>query len=113
MNKKIISSGVGLTVFLLTVFVSRAFTLSDGYILVGAYGGSITVLLDTAWNAVYTWDHSKLTNRMNGYSCYLLPSGNLLRTAQANVFRKPPNAAPAQGAIDEVDSLGNLQMPRA
>ncbi|MBN1307696.1 MAG: aryl-sulfate sulfotransferase [Chitinispirillaceae bacterium] len=108
MKKNLFSGGVASAALLFAMLVSKASALSEGYILAGAYGGSTTILMDTAGTAVHTWDHSGLTNRLNGYSCYLLPNGNLLRTSQTNSTRVPPNANPKQGAIDEVDKSGKL-----
>ena len=98
-----------ISLFILASFTSVS-AFSDGYILTGAYGGTTTILMDTAGNTVHSWDHSKLTNRSNGYSCYLLPNGNLLRTSQGRFSGTfaPSNFQPAQGAIDEVDSSSKL-----
>jgi hypothetical protein len=94
-------------------FTAGAF--SDGYILVGAYAGKTTMIYDNKLNVVTTWDHSKLTDSLNGYSCYIMPNGHLLRSGQAPTVKKgstqispPVNAAPQQGTIDEIDAQGNV-----
>jgi hypothetical protein len=93
----------------LFIFYSRANALSDGYILCGAYGGTSTVLIDKDGKIRHTWQHSNLPDSTNGYSCYLLDNGNLLRSAQAPAaIRVNANAAPRQGVIDEIDPTGNL-----
>jgi hypothetical protein len=96
------------------VFFS-ADAFSDGYILSGAWAGKTTTLYDNKLNIVTTWDHSKLSNSANGYSCYIMPNGHLLRSAQAPIVKKgttqispPANAAPQQGIIDEIDAQGNV-----
>ncbi len=84
---------------------------SGGYVLTGAYGGASTVLIDSTGTVVFQWDHDNLTDvqgRLNGYSCYLLDNGNLLRSAMV-----PENAvvsvmAPRQGIIQEIDRAGNI-----
>jgi hypothetical protein len=89
--------------------VSNVWPLSEGYLLFGAYGGTVTALIDKDGKIVKQWDHSKLTDNLNGYSCYMLPNGHLLRSAQVSAMtRKPPNAAPVQGIIDEIDSAGKV-----
>ena len=100
---------------LVTGFFIPANAFSDGYILSGAYAGKATMLYDNKLNVVTTWDHSKLSDSLNGYSCYLMPNGHLLRSGQAPaVYRgvtqisPPPNAAPQQGTIDEIDAKGNV-----
>lgn len=77
--------------------------LSDGYILAGVYGGTKTALLDSNGEVVYEWDHSRLPDRQNGYSCYLLENGNLLRSgiAPQNVIVSQ-FAAPRQGVISSI-----------
>jgi hypothetical protein len=90
-------------------FLRGASAMSDGYILAAAWGDNYSYLFDMSGKIVRTWDHTKLANPMSGYSCYLLPSGNLLRTAQVSMStRMPPNAAPTQGAINEVDTSGKV-----
>ncbi|MBN2036699.1 MAG: aryl-sulfate sulfotransferase [Chitinispirillaceae bacterium] len=83
--------------------------LTDGYILVGAYSGKETFLIDKNGKTVWQWNHTTLPDSLNGYSSYLLENGHLLRTAQAaSNVKVPPNAAPRQGIIDEVDHAGNV-----
>jgi hypothetical protein len=87
--------------------VQAAFT--DGYILTGCYGGKSSYLIDKNGQIVQQWDHKILTDSLNGYSCYLLENGNLLRTAQIGTYDvAPPSAAPRQGIIDEIDRMGNV-----
>ncbi len=80
----------------------------EGFLLFGAQGGKITVLLDSTGTVAHSWDHSQLPDDGNGYSCYISNGGNLLRSAIA-----PPNitvsgnAAPRQGVLTEVDRDGN------
>jgi hypothetical protein len=91
------------------LLINGASAMTEGYILAAAWSDNYTYLFDMSGTIVRTWDHSKLANPMNGYSCYLLPSGNLLRTAQVSMMsRMPPNAAPTQGAINEIDTSGNI-----
>jgi hypothetical protein len=92
---------------ILMVFSLNASQLSDGYILCGANGGSASFLLDNKGDTAFTWDHSKLPDNMNGYSCYLLENGHLLRSAQV-ASAKNSNFAPVQGIIDEIDSAGKV-----
>ncbi|MGE5671823.1 MAG: aryl-sulfate sulfotransferase, partial [Fibrobacterota bacterium] len=100
---------------LVTGFFISANAFSDGYILSEAWAGKTTMLYDNKLNVVTTWDHSKLPDSLNGYSCYLMPNGHLLRSVQTPpVFRgstqisPPANAAPQQGTIDEIDAKGNV-----
>jgi hypothetical protein len=100
---------------LVTGFFISANAFSDGYILSEAWAGKTTMLYDNKLNVVTTWDHSKLPDSLNGYSCYLMPNGHLLRSGQTPpVFRgstqisPPANAAPQQGTIDEIDAKGNV-----
>jgi hypothetical protein len=88
-------------VFLLTIFSFNVSALTDGYIICGTFSGKTTVLLDKDGKTVKTWNHTSL----NGYSCYLLPNGNLLWSGQSN-GASPPNAAPKNGIIEEIDSTG-------
>jgi hypothetical protein len=88
-------------VFILTFFLFNVSALTDGYIICGTFSGKTTVLLDKDGKTVKTWNHTSL----NGYSCYLLPNGNLLWSGQAN-GASPPNASPKNGIIEEVDSSG-------
>jgi hypothetical protein len=81
---------------------------SNGYILTGAYAGKSTVLIDKTGKFVHTWEHSRLIDSVNGYSCYLLKNGNLLRTAQVANVKKIAGAMPWQGAINEIDPAGRL-----
>lgn len=96
-------------------FMVTAEAFSDGFILFGAYSGKATYLLDSNMNTITTWDHSKLSDSLNGYSAYLLPNGNLLRSGQVKAVMKgttqvspPANAAPLQGTIDEIDAHGKV-----
>lgn len=95
------------TLLLLSVIytLNAAATLSDGYVLCGAYGAKKNVLLDNTGSIVYTWTHEAT----NGYSVYLLENGNLLRTAQVGSdVIYPDGAGPIQGIIEEVDPNGNV-----
>jgi Arylsulfotransferase (ASST) len=96
------------------VFYSAS-AFSDGYILSGAWSGKTTMLYDNKLKIVNTWDHSKLSDSLNGYSSYIMPNGHLLRSAQAPTIKKgstqispPLNAAPQQGIIDEIDAQGKV-----
>jgi hypothetical protein len=107
--------GVLLVLLLVTGVFNSASAFSDGYILSGAYSGKSTMLYDKDLNVVATWDHSMLPDSLNGYSSYILPNGHLLRSGQAPTVRKgstqispPPNAAPQQGTIDEIDEKGKV-----
>jgi hypothetical protein len=84
---------------LLTAFFTNASALTDGYILYGAYASKNTVLIDKDGKAVKKWT----TTSLNGYSCYLLPNGNLLWSGQATGMA-PQNAQPKNGIISEIDS---------
>ncbi len=109
MKKPLWITGAAITGFLLIAAITDVWALSDGYILCGAYGGKTTALIDKEGTIAKLWDHSTLTSNLNGYSCYLLENGNLLRTAQVGAMaKKPLNANPTQGVIDEVDSNGNV-----
>jgi hypothetical protein len=101
----------------LTLLFTASFThnasamFSGGYVLTGAYGGASTVLLDSTGGVAFTWDHSKLTDaegRLNGYSCYLLPNGNLLRSAIVPENTVASAMAPRQGIIQEIDHSGKI-----
>jgi hypothetical protein len=94
--------------FALSFFVPRVGALSDGYILCGAYAGRSSVLIDKNGDFVHVWKHDKLVDTLNGYSCYLLKNGNLLRTAQVVTSKKITGAMPWQGAINEIDPSGNI-----
>jgi hypothetical protein len=94
-----------------------SYAVSDGYILAASYNDRTTILFTMAGGIVHVWDHSKLDNPMNGYSCYLLENGNLLRTAVVSAMGGggtggrmpyPTNAAPQQGVISEVDPFDQL-----
>ena len=90
---------------LLAVQTFAGATLSNGYVLCGAYGAKKTVLLDKTASIVKVWEHTT----PNGYSVYLLENGNLLRTAQVgDEVKVPDGAGPKQGLIEEVDPLGNV-----
>jgi hypothetical protein len=81
---------------------------SEGYVLTGAYGGTSTVLLDSLGNTAYKWDHSSLPNPKSGYSCYLLKSGHLLRSASVPDGSVIQSMAPIQGIIQELDRDGKV-----
>jgi hypothetical protein len=95
-------------IYICALLVAGASALSEGYILCGAYAGRSTVLLDKNGDVVHTWKHDRLKDTLNGYSCYLLENGNLLRTAQVVTNKKMTGAMPWQGAINEIDPWGNL-----
>lgn len=91
------------------------FALSEGYILSGNFSGKTTELFDKDGNIIFTWNHKdpvdSLKTAVNGYSCYLLENGNLLRGCKpANLTNASigPNAAPPNGAFQEIDLSGNL-----
>jgi len=86
-----------------------ASALSDGYILCGAYCGTSTILLDKNGTVIHTWLHTNLDDSTNGYSCYLLPNGDLLRSGVApkNVTVSS-SAQPRQGILEALDHKGNV-----
>ncbi|MBN1129757.1 MAG: aryl-sulfate sulfotransferase [Chitinispirillaceae bacterium] len=95
--------------FVLTILLARVPAITDGYILVGAYSGTKTILVDKNKQTVWQWNHKTLPDSLNGYSSYLLENGHLLRSAQvANNVKVPQNAAPRQGIIDEIDKDGRV-----
>jgi hypothetical protein len=84
---------------------------SGGYILAGAYAGTSSALLDSSGNTVFTWRHDSLSEaegKLNGYSCYLLPSGNLLRSALVPKGLTATGMSPRQGIIQEIDHNGKI-----
>ncbi len=94
-------------IILATMFfpLQSAATLSNGYVLCGAYSAKTTILLDKTGSITYSWNHTT----PNGYSVYLLENGNLLRTAQVgSEVPVPAGAGPLQGLIEEVDPRGNV-----
>jgi hypothetical protein len=99
MHKTLWSFGAAVMAIFLTAFFADVSALTDGYIVCGTFSGKTTVLLDKDGKTVKTWNHTSL----NGYSCYLLPNGNLLWSGQSN-GASPPNAAPKNGIIEEDDS---------
>ena len=106
MNKPIwVCSGVFI-VFILTSFLTDVSALTDGYIICGLYSGRNTVLLDKEGETVKQWNRTNL----NGYSCCLLPNGNLLRSAQYSgmLGANMANAMPKNGIIEEVDSTSKV-----
>ena len=98
-----------LAIMFSTALSFNAFAMfSGGYILANAYGSSKTFLIDSTGDTAFAWDHSKLTEKQGGYSCYLLENGNLLRSAIV-----PENAvvsvmAPRQGIVEEIDPSGKV-----
>jgi hypothetical protein len=100
-------------VFLLAAAISQNVSamFSGGYVITGAYGGTSNVLLDSAGKVVFTWSHSKLSDaegRLNGYSAYLLPNGNLLRSAIVPEGTVVSTMAPRQGILQEIDRDGKI-----
>ncbi|HEX2957073.1 MAG TPA: aryl-sulfate sulfotransferase [Chitinispirillaceae bacterium] len=81
---------------------------SEGYVLTGSYGGTTTVLLDSTGKTIHSWDHRSLANPKNGYSCYLLKNGNLLRSAIVPDGTAHSSMSPAQGIIQEIDPKGKI-----
>jgi hypothetical protein len=113
MKKNQIKAGMAVLFFLTTAFTAGIPTLSNsmsagGYVLTGAYGGTTTVLLDSAGKVAFKWDHNNLPNRLNGYSSYLLENGNLLRSAIVAESLVVKEMAPRQGIIEEIDPSGNV-----
>ncbi len=113
MKKNRVVARFAVMTFLLTTVLSlnASGKFAGGYVLTGAYGGASTVLLDSTGNVAFTWTHSQLTDaegRLNGYSCYLLPSGNLLRSAIVPEGTVVSNMAPRQGIIQEIDRNGKV-----
>ena len=92
---------------LLCAVPSFVFSMTEGYILCGSYGGTKTYLFDKSGAVVHTWDHSGLSDNLNGYSCYLLENGNLLRSGQTN-NEVSSGAAPKQGTLSEIGFNGNV-----
>ncbi|MBN1602416.1 MAG: aryl-sulfate sulfotransferase [Chitinispirillaceae bacterium] len=86
----------------------KTYAMSEGYVLTGAYGGTSTMLLGSQGNVEFKWDHSTLENPKNGYSCYLLKNGNLLRSASVPDGSVIQSMAPIQGIIQEIDRDGNI-----
>jgi hypothetical protein len=80
--------------------------MSDGYLIAASISENSTYLFDMSGNLIHTWNHSKLANPQNGYSVYLLPNGDVLRSAVAS--KTPPNGVPQQGVINEVAPDGKL-----
>jgi len=83
---------------------------SEGYVLSAAFSGSTTELFDNEGNVIFTWDHTgeDRTTATNGYSCYLLQNGNLLRGCKPSRITVSSGASPQQGCIQEVDPDGNV-----
>jgi hypothetical protein len=103
------SCSIEIVAIALLMFANRVSAISDGYILVGAYGGTTTLLIDKNGQTVWQWDHTTVPDSLNGYSAYLLENGRLLRSAQvASNVKVPPSAAPKQGIIDEIDKDGTV-----
>jgi hypothetical protein len=94
--------------FIPTFHRDAAAMFGGGYVLTNAYGGLKTVLIDSAGKVAFTWDHSALTYKQGGYSCYLLQSGNLLRSAIIPEGKVTTEMAPRQGIIQEIDKTGKL-----
>ncbi len=95
------------TALLISALAIQAWALSDGYILCGAWGNNYTYLFDKDGKVIHTWNHKSLPDSKNGYSCYLLENGNLLRSGQApSSIRVSANAQPLQGTINEIDHAG-------
>jgi len=109
--KKNSTAAIVYSTLIISLFAVKTAAITDGYILVGAYSGTSTMLLDKKGQAVHVWKHGTLTDSLNGYSAYLLDNGNLLRSSQVPNNRNvkvPANAAPRQGIISELDAKGNV-----
>ncbi|MBN1758269.1 MAG: aryl-sulfate sulfotransferase [Chitinispirillaceae bacterium] len=92
---------------ILLIMPMTVFSMTEGYIVCGSYGGTKTYLFDKTGAVVHTWDHAALPDNLNGYSCYLLENGDLLRSGQTN-NDVSSGAAPKQGTLSEIDAHGNV-----
>jgi hypothetical protein len=114
-KSQLITRSIMTTLVAAAFIVRSASAMSDGYILAASYQDNFTFLFDMGGAIIHKWDHSKLATPQSGYSAYLLPSGNLLRSAIVSMMGGmgaklpyPTNAAPQQGAINEVDPSDKL-----
>ncbi|MBN1576098.1 MAG: aryl-sulfate sulfotransferase [Chitinispirillaceae bacterium] len=113
MRKNRVRTIAAVMFFLMVAYTSGIAALASsmstgGYVLTGAYGGPKTVLFDSTGSIAFQWDHKGLPNRLDGYSCYLLKNGNLLRTAIVPEDTVIPEMAPRQGIIEEIDREGKV-----
>jgi len=80
----------------------KAQSAYPGYTLYSAMNSKTSYLLDMGGNVAHSWQHTYA----GGYSCYLLPSGNLLRMASAPGSHMTGPAS--SGLIQEFDWDGNV-----
>lgn len=93
---------LSLTLFVFTLFSTTA-QQWDGYTLIATQNSTSATLIDTNGTVYKTW--SGLTGS-NGYSCYLLQGGTLLRTVSANNSTFPNGGK--TGRFQKVDWNGNI-----
>lgn len=100
-----------LSVFLLLFclgFRGEVNAFSDGYILGAHHMNSAKVyLFDKDLEIIHTWSLDALPAAQNGYSSYILPNGNLLRSGVSK-NEVASGAAPQQGSLSEIDYQGNV-----
>ncbi len=112
------------SIFLLTAVlffcagvISNVSAISEGYILSGSFMGDTTELFDKNGTVVFRWIHTDIDTTKkpkvvrtatNGYSCYLLENGNLLRSCNPPGLKVGPGAAPVNGVIQEVGRDGKV-----
>jgi hypothetical protein len=113
MRKAISTAALAAAALFLAAALSREASamFSGGYVLAGAYAGTSTSLLDSTGTAVFTWHQDSLTEaegNLNGYSSYLLPNGNLLRSALVPKGLTATGMSPRQGIIHEIDRSGKV-----
>jgi hypothetical protein len=72
---------IGPAALIILYFHADIGAFSDGYIL-GAHhvNSAKTYLFDKDLNIIYSWNHAEQESARNGYACYLLENGNLLRS---------------------------------
>jgi hypothetical protein len=113
MTKK---SGIGSIAVIFTVLAIiplQTSAMTEGFILAGSYSGTKTYLFDKDGVVVHTWDHTDTISHplvrdyLNGYSCYLLENGNLLRSGQTDATVSQ-GAAPKQGTLSEINFDGTV-----
>jgi hypothetical protein len=101
-------TGYGLALLVILHFHGNVDAFSDGYILGAHHSNSAkTYLFDKDLNIVHTWNHEGQESPQNGYACYLLENGHLLRSGiSQNAVSS--GAFPKQGTISEIDANKNF-----